>query len=241
MATEVSDCADLIGQPEAASAKRVADQFSVAVWNAAKVTGSPWREDLDWLTDQHDLVLVQEFALAVDWESGGYLSFAPGFGARNAITGVATLSRVPPSARCQFDAREPMLRTRKATSITSYPLQGGGELVVVNLHAVNFALGLVNFRAQLKEAVDTVASHTGPLIFSGDFNTWRAGRVAIKEELLSQLELTAVEFEQDDRKKVFGQYLDHIYVRNLKVLDATTSVLKVSDHNPMFVRLGLDI
>jgi endonuclease/exonuclease/phosphatase (EEP) superfamily protein YafD len=238
LATDVDSCAGLInGFDEQLNPQPVQREFSVAVWNAQKVAGSPWRDDLSWLTDEYDLVLVQEFALAADWQAEGFLSFAPGFGTREAITGVATVSRVEPIVHCQFEATEPMLRTRKATIITSFMMENGVPLVVVNLHAVNFALGLVNFRTQLTQAVEAVAGHRGPLIVSGDFNTWRAGRVAIKEQLLTQLDLQPVAFEADERKKVFGQYLDHIYVRGLKIVEATTSILEVSDHNPMFVRL----
>jgi endonuclease/exonuclease/phosphatase (EEP) superfamily protein YafD len=238
LGTDVGSCARLItaADPQA-DPQPVAREFSVAVWNAKKVAGSPWREDLDWLTNEHDLVLVQEFALAQDWEEGGFMSFAPGFGTRQAVTGVATVSQVEPIARCQFDAMEPMLRTRKATVITRFKMEDGDSLVVVNLHAVNFALGLVNFRGQLAEAVEAVSGHRGPMIFSGDFNTWREARMATKQALLTELDLQPVTFETDERKKVFGQYLDHIYVRGLKIVEATTSVLDVSDHNPMFVRL----
>jgi len=240
VATDVEHCAYLLGtfmpvdQPGA-----VGREFSVAVWNAQKVTGSPWLPDFGWLTDNFDLVMIQEFALASDWQESGYLSFAPGFGARKAATGVATLSRVEPLSRCELDAREPMLRTSKATAIARFPMPGGESLVVVNLHAVNFALGLANFGGQLREAVQAVAGHDGPLIFSGDFNTWRADRVALMEQLLSDLELQPVQFATDERKKIFGRYLDHIYVRGLEVVDATTQVIDASDHNPMFVRLRL--
>lgn len=238
LATDADSCARLLNDFDSGIASQpVGREFSVAVWNAQKVAGSPWRDDLNWLTDEYDLVLVQEFALANDWEAGGYLSFAPGFGTREAITGVATVSRVEPFVRCQFDAREPMLRTQKATVITSFPMANGESLVVVNLHAVNFAIGLVNFRSQFAEAVRAVAEHPGPLIFSGDFNTWRAGRLAVKEELLAELNLQPVAFETDERKKVFGQYLDHIYVRGLNIVEATTSIREDSDHNPMFVWL----
>jgi endonuclease/exonuclease/phosphatase (EEP) superfamily protein YafD len=59
------------------------------------------------------------------------------------------------------------------------------------------------------------------------------------EQLLSDLELQPVQFATDERKKMFGRYLDHIYVRGLEVVEATTQVVDASDHNPMFVRLRL--
>jgi endonuclease/exonuclease/phosphatase (EEP) superfamily protein YafD len=46
-------------------------------------------------------------------------------------------------------------------------------------------------------------------------------------------------FDEDHRKRVFGQPLDHIYVRGLEVLEATTRDVDSSDHNPMSARLHI--
>jgi endonuclease/exonuclease/phosphatase family metal-dependent hydrolase len=240
VATDVEHCAYLLSTFLPVDDRDTVDrEFSMAVWNAQKITGSPWLPDFGWLTDSFDLVLIQEFALTSDWQEQSYLSFAPGFGARQAVTGVATLSRIKPLSRCELNAREPMLRTPKATAIARFPMAGGESLVVVNLHAVNFSFGLVNFGNQLRDAVQAVAYHDGPLIFSGDFNTWRADRLALVDQLLADLDLLPVQFANDERKKIFGRYLDHIYIRGLEVLEATTQVVDASDHNPMFVRLRL--
>ena len=49
--------------------------------------------------------------------------------------------------------------------------------------------------------------------------------------------MSPVRFDEDNRKKMFGRYLDHVYVRGMDVVEATTRVVTTSDHNPMFVRL----
>jgi endonuclease/exonuclease/phosphatase (EEP) superfamily protein YafD len=47
-----------------------------------------------------------------------------------------------------------------------------------------------------------------------------------------------VEFDDDERKRVFGKPLDHVYVRGLDVRSATTHAIDTSDHNPMRVWLS---
>ena len=106
-------------------------------------------------------------------------------------------------------------------------------LVVVNVHAVNFSLGLGAFSKQIEQIGDLLEGHVGPVIISGDLNTWRPKRVQIIEEFAASLDLTAVTFADDHRVKFFGNTLDHIYVRGLHALDANTEVVETSDHNPM--------
>jgi endonuclease/exonuclease/phosphatase (EEP) superfamily protein YafD len=57
--------------------------------------------------------------------------------------------------------------------------------------------------------------------------------------MTGDLNLITLAFDQDHRKRVFGQPLDHIYVRGLEVIEATTREVKSSDHNPMSARLQI--
>ena len=74
---------------------------------------------------------------------------------------------------------------------------------------------------------------------SGDFNTWRQRRVEIVEDLAASLNMVPVEFDDDQRKQAFGNYLDHIYIRGLNALESTTRAVTTSDHNPMSATLGM--
>ena len=56
--------------------------------------------------------------------------------------------------------------------------------------------------------------------------------------LVADNKLQAVAFRLDVRKRFLGRPLDHVYVRGLKVIDATTVQTKASDHNPMQVWLS---
>ncbi len=234
----VDDCAQVLAADRVAPHAALGTELAVAVWNAKKGRSAAWRADFDALLDAHDLILLQEFYLQPELVDRRYWTFSAGFETNGTRTGVVTLSRTVPLAGCALTGREPILGTRKATSITAFALEDGRTLVVVNLHVVNFSVGLIRFREQLESAIRAVAEHDGPLIFSGDFNTWRRGRVRVVDELLATLDLEPVAFAEDLRVKRFGHPLDHLYVRDLEVLDATTRRVRTSDHNPLLVRLA---
>jgi endonuclease/exonuclease/phosphatase (EEP) superfamily protein YafD len=151
-----------------------------------------------------------------------------------------TLSGIKPLTQCSFVHSEPWLRTPKATSVTQYGLTDTDQtLVVINVHAVNFSFGTGAYEKQFEQIRQVLENHDGPIILSGDLNTWRAKRVKIIEELATSLELTAVAFENDNRVQVFGNTLDHIYIRGLHALDANTVIVDTSDHNPMTAVFGM--
>lgn len=209
-------------------------------WNIQKASQLGWHRDLEQLTLDRDLVLIQEAALHERFlaapSKAAYWSFAPGY--KN--TGVMTFSSAQPSMHCSLLSWEPWLRTPKATNITEFALTDSeATLMVVNIHAVNFTLGVDVFAEQIRRAYDIIEHHQGPIIFSGDFNTWRPERYQLLDTMLSQLGMNALGFERDQRTRVFGQHLDHIYVRELDVVEAATLQVASSDHNPMTVTLSL--
>ncbi len=244
---EVESCRLLFDAAPVASATGTgldADEIRVVSWNMQKKSIPNWRADYDRLTDGRDLILIQEASLRVDTVGDlptvPHWSFAPGYRTGNSITGVLTLSSSQPLARCSFVNMEPLLRTPKATSITQFALQGRDEtLLVVNVHAVNFSLGLGSYKQQFAQIVDVLEGHQGPIILSGDLNTWRAGRTQTINAMAEELDLTAIEFSDDNRTRFFGSPLDHIYVRGLSTTSSDSSVVTSSDHNPLSVTLGM--
>lgn len=54
--------------------------------------------------------------------------------------------------------------------MTVYPLPDTRLLMVVNVHAVNFSLGVDVYSKQLLPIGDQIAHHSGPVIMAGDFN-----------------------------------------------------------------------
>ena len=244
---EVESCRLLFDAAPAASATGTgldADEIRVVSWNMQKKSIPNWRADYNRLTDGRDLILIQEASLRVDTVGDlptvPHWSFAPGYRTGDSITGVLTLSSSQPLARCSFVNMEPLLRTPKATSITQFALRGRDEtLLVVNVHAVNFSLGLGSYKQQFAQIVDVLEGHQGPIILSGDLNTWRAGRTQTINAMAEELELTAIEFSDDNRTRFFGSPLDHIYVRGLSTTSSDSSVVTSSDHNPLSVTLGM--
>jgi len=213
-------------------------------WNIQKARHPRSMDDLSRFADGKDLVLIQEAPLASALTGAtantGYWSFAPGYRTARAMTGVLTLSGTEPLAHCTLTTREPWLRTPKATDVVQFGLTETREtLVVVNIHAINFSIGVRAFTAQLEQVRHVLQDHTGPIILSGDFNTWRAHRMEVLTTLADEMGLTPLTFAIDHRTTAFSHALDHIYTRGLKARAATTVTVESSDHNPMSVELSL--
>jgi endonuclease/exonuclease/phosphatase (EEP) superfamily protein YafD len=242
---EVESCRLLFdAAPPASAAGLNTDEIRLVSWNMQKKSIPNWRADYSRLTDGRDLILIQEASLRVDTvgdlPAAPHWSFAPGYRTGESITGVLTLSSSQPLARCSFSNKEPLLRTPKATSITQFALEGSDEtLLVVNVHAVNFSLGLGSYKRQFAQISDVLEGHQGPIILSGDFNTWRAGRTRTIEAMAEKLELLPIVFSDDNRTRFLGSPLDHIYVRGLTASNSDASVVTSSDHNPLTVTLGM--
>ncbi len=238
--SQASECREHLGQSAGDHSEGLdAANIRLLSWNIQKEENSGWNEDLINLSDDRDLVLIQEASLVQGFIGSivraNHRSFAKGYSTSTLQTGVMTFSSTKPLTHCTFSDQEPLLRTPKATSITEFSLKNSAEtLVVVNIHAINFSLGLDAFRQQIMRVENVLSDHQGPIIFSGDFNTWSDGRHSIVQQVISSLGMTELVFEQDNRTRFFGQHLDHIYIRGLRSLKSSTPQVESSDHNPMF-------
>lgn len=236
--SEVTTCRAMLAAASLGGDEFDARNISLFSWNVHKTRKIKWHDDLETFARNADLVLFQEASLREETianiDSSRYWSFAPGYRKRGEVTGVLTLSRIKPLAQCSFAHAEPWLRTPKATSVTQYGLSGTDEsLVVVNVHAVNFSFGTKTFRKQFEQIRQVLENYAGPVILSGDLNTWSRKRARIVDAIVESLGLQEVVFMDDQRVTTFGNKLDHIYIRGLRVLDAITPVVDTSDHNPM--------
>ena len=219
--------------------------LEILSWNIQKASNSGWSEDLTGLGQGVNLAFIQEASLQAQIPTvlGGLLhpAFAAGYRSGTLETGVMTLSSSAPSLDCAFTSMEPWLGTPKATSVTEFALADRQDtLLAINLHAVNFALGLEDFEQQFRGLDELLASHEGPVILAGDLNTWSDQRQAWVDEFTGKYGLGAVSFSPDLRSTVFGRALDHIYVRGMRTLDARVVAVSTSDHNPLRVSLSLD-
>jgi endonuclease/exonuclease/phosphatase (EEP) superfamily protein YafD len=228
------------------SAHRQLDSDSIRLvnWNVQRGGDIRWTTDLANLEVDPDLVVLQEVPLnPKPWgvpTADQYHSFSPGYRTRRSLTGVMTVSAAKPLTQCNFMSREPWLRSPKATVITEYGLTNTDQtLLVVNIHAVNFTFGTHEFSKQFQQAFSVLNNHAGPILISGDFNTWHWRRSKVLKEMTDSLGLEMLDYDEDHRKRFLGQPLDHIYVRGLEVLESTTLQVDSSDHNPMSVHLRL--
>ena len=188
----------------------------VFTWNIHKQGDEGWERDLARFIAGSDIVLLQEAVLSpplLDVLESEHLRFtmASAFIYRDIDVGVLTAARVLPFARCTELVVEPWLRIPKAATLTWYALKGSRQtLAVANIHAVNFALSLDEYREQFAGLVAVLRKHDGPIILGGDFNTWTDGRLAVVLETAAELQLTAIPFVDDRRTLFFGHQLDHM-------------------------------
>lgn len=221
-------------------------ELRVLSWNLHKATDPGWDADLARFAATSDLLLIQEAVLSADLQrvlagAGFEWLLAGAFALDGREMGVLSAARVPAASACVQRTFEPLLQLPKATLIARYALGSGKDetLVVANLHAINFTLGLGAYRAQLEALEHELAGHRGPVIVGGDFNTWSADRLAAVRETMQRLGLVPVLPLDDTRSRFFGRQVDFIFVRGLEVVHANAPPVTSSDHNPMLATLRL--
>jgi endonuclease/exonuclease/phosphatase (EEP) superfamily protein YafD len=236
------------------------DQHTIRVlnWNIAKNN-----HDLTWLGDfaailkryRPTLIFLQEVRMCADARHLTELaemswSFAPNFmdAHHNIYAGVATAAKASCVTRKAILTQhyEPVSRTPKVSLITEYQLVDSGQtLLTVNSHLINF-VDLVKFKAQLFQIERAISTHSGPVIFSGDFNTWSRSRFSLLSRMTDRLGLTQAVFSQSDTQNIkrflFSPPLDHIFYRGLRQNFIHARVLEQfdsSDHKPMIVEFSI--
>ena len=239
VSTDPETCSSqLIGSSGSAHDELDSGDIRLVNWNIQKGGNPDWATDLATFQANPHLMILQEVPFnTTAWDvvaDNVYQSFAPGYRTSQAVTGVMTVSAAKPLTQCNLVSVEPWIRSAKATVITEYGLTNTDQtLLVVNIHAVNFTFGTRDFEGQIQEAISVLHDHAGPILLSGDFNTWHSRRSRVLIEMTDSLNLEVLNFDEDHRKRVFGQPLDHIYVRGLEAIEATTREVNSSDHNPM--------
>ncbi|MCB9913411.1 MAG: endonuclease/exonuclease/phosphatase family protein [Planctomycetes bacterium] len=220
-------------------------------WNLAKAPGT--RRELEHHVQSADLVCLQEAMPSLLPDVPGSVHFAESFRRLrpNAeFHGVATLARAQARhgdhATIASRWREGWIVTPKMALATEYEL-GDELLLVVNVHAMNFQpVFKYMLRDQFERIAQRIAAHAGPAIVCGDFNTWRADRLRLIENLLHGFE-PVVFGESEHRKRghwvsslAFGNRelpLDHVYVRGLDWREAQVLPSEHSDHGALAVHL----
>ncbi len=220
-------------------------ELGLLVWNIYKQNRNTWSSELTRLSENTQLLLMQEASLNQNLKSwilqqGWEGNQVNAFKVMGESAGVINLARTTPSLACGYTEMEPWLRLPKSGIYALYPLSNGQQLAVVNLHAVNFTYGTDEYHVQLKTLASELSKHTGPIIVAGDFNSWSEARVKVLKQSLTSLGLSEVRFSPDYRVRfVTGLPLDHVFYRGLELKSAEAPESDASDHNPLLVRFSL--
>lgn len=241
---EIYQPAEILQTLGAASKEALGDRFSVVVWNMYKGRRLNWQEDFKRLIEGKDIVLLQESVINTRFDPVfSEANFHEWVMARShrslktlAATGIKTGSSVSSAASNFYVSPdvEPVFKTPKMMLATKYALDGGrGDLLVVNIHAINF-VSMEKYKRQIIQIVEAASSHDGPLIIAGDFNTWNAPRYKVLMETAQTLGLLEIGLTRKGRITHLNRHLDHIFYRGLELLGAGVATdIRTSDHYPL--------
>jgi len=235
-------------------------RIRVLSWNIAKNKNTSWILDFSKIfhTYEPDICILQEVKLEkkikdVLLDKLLVWRFSPNIVnlKKQLYSGVLTASSIQPFTETfsKSSSKEPLLSTPKATIFTTYKIANSTDkLLVVNIHGINF-VSLRKFRVQIHEVIEYGQEHVGPIIFSGDFNTWNKNRIRFLEKILKRkLNLVPVDFAKSHKKHIkkfmLSPPLDHIFYtpHKLKLVKNSDQVLreyKSSDHKPIYAEFEL--
>src|SRR5690606_8856652 len=122
------------------------------------------------------------------------------------------------------------------------------ELMVVNVHAINFVTNEM-FRAHIEQIIKAIRAHQGPVVAAGDFNTWNEGRLKSLDQMMDAIGLTRVSLgvgrsEFPDLGRWFGVQtggaFDQVYARGINVRFKTVHAdIATSDHRPIELHFSI--
>lgn len=219
--------------------------FSLTSWNIQKTIQPGWQQGLDNRASQSDLLLIQEAVdkpALTEWLQQHQLRWqqVTAFRYEGVSMGVLTGARVPAVYSCAWKLPETAIRLPKSVLVNLYPVEGSQiPLLVINLHAINFELGMAAWRDEIRQLGRWAKRHRGPVIVAGDFNSWGTKRSALLVQEMQRANLREVAWQPEARSRVLGTPLDHIYYRGLQVESAVVTPTDASDHNPLQVRFSV--
>lgn len=219
----------------------VPEAFSLLCWNVHKINSKDLslKSYFESLEDAYDFLLLQEANFSDDSAftlPNFAFDAAANLEVKKTFYGVLTAAKVESRKAEAFlsEGRESLFGPHKSLLLSSYLFADQSELLVLNVHAINFRESKSHQR-ELERFLTLIAHHEGPLIVSGDFNTWSKTRMQNLERLITDLGLKSVPFKSSDAVKSFmGKPLDFILYRDLELVSYHSEHLPtLSDHNPL--------
>ena len=217
------------------------NSISILNWNIYKEQRENWESDLRKFSSELDIMLIQEALLTQDLrkllkDQNRHWSLNTAFYYDDLEAGVMNASKIESITSCGIRTTEPFIRVPKTVLISRYPIAGASQdLVVANIHGINFTLGTEVYQQQLNGLKNVLAKHTGPIVLAGDFNSWSEQRLEIIKEVISALSLQSLSYKNHNRVTIFGNTIDHVFYRGLEVVSQDTYKVTSSDHNPIKV------
>jgi endonuclease/exonuclease/phosphatase (EEP) superfamily protein YafD len=220
--------------------------FKMLSWNVQKGEGkNDWFNDFMTLKTV-DVISLQE-AMIDDFMPQAFAAlnpfqtiFAKSFIHTDPLyaTGVAISSATAPlsSFYRRSPGTEPFTDTPKMSLFEVFRLSNGNDLLIVNIHGINFVT-TSTFEEQINDLAPFIAKFPGPVIFAGDFNTWNFGRTDFLLKLTQKLGLQHIQFKNDTR----NLHLDHVFAKGCKAVNAELhNQIESSDHYPITVEWNCD-
>jgi endonuclease/exonuclease/phosphatase family metal-dependent hydrolase len=226
----------------------VPERFGVLSWNVYKKNRltDRFRTFLKASLDKDVMFMLFQEAHFVSGEDCVLESFsfeaAANLEMEQGYYGVLTASRSAATEAKAFlsEEKEVIVGTHKSLLLSTYAFRDGRELLVVNMHAINFRENGA-YEREKQRLLSYLSSYSGPILLAGDFNTWSLSRLALLLKTTEALGLQKVPFSSDEGVKSFlGNPLDMIFYRGLvlhhyEVLDDGG----ISDHRPLLASFSL--
>ena len=232
-----------------ATSNQIDRNFKVIVWNIFKGVKTDLYKEFNRMCHEYDLLILQEAYSTKEMnamfeKSPHHFTMASAFiyKPQNLYSGVITGSKFQHTKYevIRGKYKEPLIDAPKLSLMSYFKIKGHKEeLLVVNVHAVNF-VPMSHLFEQLDGIYNYIKKHKGPVILAGDFNAWKESSVKYLDRMAKKLALTEAKYDPDHRKRFVKKPLDYLYYRGIKLKDAKTLNLPhLSDHNPIIAEFEL--
>lgn len=217
---------------------RISNEVSLITWNAHKLADKNFIPDLVQISQDADIILIQEAMHTADIQKtftekfDHSFSFSKSFcNSDKQATGVMSSSSfmLQNNLTLVSPDTEPMTNTPKVSGYSVINIPEIGPVHIINTHGLNFNLGS-KFERQINRLAEFIGQLQGPVIWAGDFNTWSNGRQKHLDQKAKSLGLTHLNPKNDRRNLI----LDHVYTRGLEIISIEIlENIKSSDHLPI--------
>ena len=230
--------------PSLAQSAALPSSFSLLSWNIYKQQGD-WQPELEQWLDNSELLVLQEAKASPELQDWLQLqdyswSQVAAFNWKNTENGVLTAAKSPATQTCGQRLLEPATRIPKSLLFSYYSLEDSPQqLLLVNLHAINFSLRGRTYNEQLQMISREISDYSGPVIVAGDFNRWNARREGFLSRWAKREQLIEALPNPDHRTRFMGYALDAVFYRGLELEEAQSMESEASDHSALQMRFRI--